>query len=370
MSAEPAPFDEPSVDPFHDGRGVDFTLGVEEEFFVVERSEAPPGHLIDHELKRSQAETGTSVALDASEVRRSITALRARLSEAAEAVGGRLLASATHPFAPWTDDGGVTPEPAYLRLQETYGQLTDEQTVCGCHVHVGVRDPDLQIAVMDRARSWIPLLIAASSNSPFWGGRDTRYASYRTEVFDRWPTAGPPEPFADRAAYDRVLDDLQAAALIDGPARIYWDIRPSARYPTLEFRAADVMATVDEVVALALVVRALVETCHAEVMADAPHTSSRPELLRGARWLAARSGLSGDLIDLDAVEAVPAPVLVDRSLSHLRPVLEGRGEWDEVRGTFDRLLRDGTGAVRQRATLARTGDLRAVVDALVAETAG
>ena len=378
MSAEHQPFD-----VFDDPRGIDFTIGVEEEFFVVDaqdralradvedivtRSDPPKGHVIEHELKRSQAETGTAVCRDADAVRSSIVALRARLATAAAATGGRLLAAGTHPFAHWSDDGGVVPEPAYLRLQEAYGQLTEEQMVCGCHVHVGVREPELAIAVMNRARAWIPFLVAVSANSPFWMGDDTRYASYRTEVFHRWPTAGPPEHLEGRAAYDRILDDLTATKLIDGPARIYWDIRPSARYPTLEFRAADVMTSVDEAVAFALIVRALVETCHAEALAGTAFRPPRSELLRGALWRAARSGLSGQLIDLDAVEAVPAAVLVERSLAHLRPVLEAHDEWDEVHRTLDRTVHLGTGADRQRAAFARSGDLRAVVDTLVAET--
>jgi len=372
-----------TFDVFEDPRGIDFTLGVEEEFFVVDardralrtdaeavvkRSDAPEGNVIDHELKRSQAETGTAVCRDAGGVRASIVALRSRLAAAAAESGGRLLASGTHPFAHWSDDGGVIPEPAYLRLRETYGQLTEEQMVCGCHVHVGVRDPEMAIAVMNRARPWIPLLVAVSANSPFWMGDDTRYASYRTEVFHRWPTAGPPEHVDDRAAYDAILDDLEATKLIDGPARIYWDIRPSARYPTLEFRAADVMTSVDEAVAFALIVRALVETCHAEALAGTPFRPPRSELVRGAVWRAARSGLSAQLIDLDAMEAVPAAELVARSLAHLRPVLEAHGEWDEVHRTLDRTVHLGTGADRQRAALARSGDLRAVVDMLVAAT--
>jgi carboxylate-amine ligase len=380
MTAEPDPF---AV--FEDPRGVDFTVGVEEEFFVVdeatgalradveeavERSVPPPGNVIDHELKRSQAETGTAVCDDAASIRSSIVGLRSRLSEATAASGGRLLASGTHPFAHWSDDGGVTPEPAYLRLRETYGQLTEEQMVCGCHVHVGVRDPELAIEVMNRSRPWLPFLIAISANSPFWMGDDTRYASYRTQVFHRWPTAGPPEQLEGRQAFEEVVADLGRTGLIDGPARIYWDIRPSHRYPTLEFRAADVMTSVDEAVAFALVVRALVETQHASASAQEPYVPARPELLRGAIWRASRSGTAGTLVDLEAMEEVPGRELVNRSLVHLRPALEERGAWDEVRTTYDRVLHLGTGAERQRAAFARTGDLHAVVDRLVRETAG
>ncbi|MBV9952913.1 MAG: glutamate--cysteine ligase [Acidimicrobiia bacterium] len=362
----------------------EFTVGVEEEFFVVDaetlalrheaedivaRSDVPPDGLIEPELKRSQVETGTAVAQDAEEIRSSITALRSSLAASAREHGGRLLASGTHPFAHWRDDGGVTPKRPYERLRDTYARLTDEQVVSGCHVHVGVRDPDLAVEVMNRARAWIPLLIAISANSPFWLGDDSGYASYRTQVFHRWPNAGAPEHFASRTELDWVVDDLLRTGLIDDRARIYWDIRPSARYPTLEFRAADVMTNVDDAVAVALLVRALVQTCHAEAIDGEKYPSPRPELLRGAIWQASRFGLQGDLIDVAAARAIPAAELVGRSLAHLRPVLEDRGEWDEVQATVDRILREGTGADRQRATLERTGDLRHVVDQLVADTA-
>jgi carboxylate-amine ligase len=381
VQVEPEPF---AI--FDDPRGVDFTIGVEEEFFVVDRdsralrtdvdvvldrSDAPEGHVIDHELKRSQAETGTAVCEELTEVRASVTELRRRLATAAESIGGRLLASGTHPFAHWSEDGGVTPEAAYVRLEEKYGQLTVEQAVCGCHVHVGVRDPDLVVQVMNRARLWVPLLVALSANSPYWMGEDSRYASYRTEVFHRWPTAGIPEHFEDRAAYDRVVADLQATGVIDGPARVYWDVRPSARYPTLEFRASDVMMTVDEAVALAGVIRAVVETCHADAVAETPYVVPRPELLRAALWRAARFGLSDRLIDLDAMRAVPAADYVTGALERLRPVLERRGEWTEVRTTVGQIARFGTGADRQRTARMQTGDLERVVDAIAdATTAG
>jgi carboxylate-amine ligase len=361
----------------------DFTIGVEEEFFlvdattgslvteadrVVERSDPEPGQAVDHELKRSQIETCTSVCRDGDDLRASIAGLRADVDRSAQRRGARLLASGTHPFAHWRDDGGVHPEPGYVRLQRTYAQLTTEQMVCGCHVHVGISDPELVIAVMNRARAWIPLLVAASANSPFWLGDDTGYASYRTEVFGRWPTAGAPEHLADRAAYERLVDDLQRTGSIDSPARIYWHIRPSARYPTLEFRACDALTSVDETVALALVIRAIAETCHRDAVIGAPFTVPRPELLRSAVWRAARSGLDATLIDLDAMEEVPARVLVGRALDRLRPALEERGDWEAVDETFRRLVHVGTGASRQRAIFGRAGDLRALVDTLVSES--
>ncbi len=370
---------------FDDPRGEDFSLGVEEEYFLVDaesrelcvdaeavlaEARTPAGAVIDHELKRSQVEAGTAVCADLASLRASVVALRRSLSEAASSVGARLLASGTHPFARWAEDGGVTDEAAYIQLDETYGLLTVEQAVCGCHIHVGVRDPELTIAVMNRVRPWIPVLVALTANSPFWMGHDSRYASFRTEVFHRWPTAGIPEHFADRAAYDELVGQLHATESIDAPARLYWDVRPSARYPTLEFRAADVLMTIDESVATAAIVRALVETCHRAAEAETAFVVHRPELLRAALWRAARFGLSDSLIDLGTLTSRPATEVLDALLGLIRPVLEERGEWQEVSATMSFVRREGTGSERQRR--ARDGDgLTSVVDRVaVATTAG
>ena len=378
--------DRQPFDLFDDPRGEDFTVGVEEEFFLVDagtralrddadevlaRVRTPEGCVIDSELKRSQVESGTAVCTGLDEVRASVVSLRQSLSEAAGSIGARLVASGTHPFARWDEDGGVTEQAAYLQLHDTYGLLTVEQSVCGCHIHVGIRDPELTIAVMNRVRGWIPALVALSANSPFWMGHDSRYASYRTEVFHRWPTAGIPEHFADRSAYDELLAQLHATDSIDAPARLYWDVRPSARYPTLEFRASDVLMTIDECVAVAALVRALVETCHRAAVAEVPFDAPRPELLRAALWRGARFGLSGQLVDLEAMEVRPAAEVLTSLLDFVRPVLEERGEWQEVSTTASFVLREGTGAERQCRSQTGADGLLAVVDGTaVATTAG
>lgn len=359
------------------------TVGVEEELFVVD---ADTGRLrgdaraivasaehrdedtIDRELSRAQVETGSAVCATLAEVRASLTSLRRRLDVAARAHGARVLATGTHPSSPWQDAGGVTPHAAYLQLADDYGLLTDEQVVSGCHVHVGVPDPEMAIQVMNRVRLDVPILLALSGNSPFWAGVDTRYASYRTEVFHRWPTAGLPEPFASRAEYDGLVSLLQATSAIDAPARLYWDVRPSARYPTLEFRVADVPVTVGESVTLAGLCRALVVTAEAAVRAGEPAPVPRPEVLRAALWRAARFGLSGELVDLAAAQARPAPLVVEDLLRRLRPALEGLGDAPDVEAGVACLLEHGTGAERQRRAHARRDRLEDVVDVLVETT--
>lgn len=386
MDGDPAaasPFD-----VFDDPAGEDFSLGVEEEFLLVDAEtgepradadrvlegvDAPAGSCLALELKRSQLETGSAVCRDLSDLRGSLVALRRTLAEAAAEADARIVAIGTHPTARWDEDGGVTPEAEYLRLDTTYGLLASEQTVCGCHVHVGVRDRELAVQVMNRVRVWIPLLVALSANSPYWMGHDTRYASYRTQVFHRWPTSGIPEHLADRAEYERVVDDLAAVGAIDGPARLYWDVRPSVRYPTLEFRACDVLTTVEESTAMAALIRSLVQTLHASAVASTDHEIARPEVLRSALWRASRYGMSAELVDPVAKRLVPAPELLGQLLDLVRPVLEDRGELEGVVSTLGFILREGTGADRQRRAASASTDhdpLRSVVErAAVATTA-
>lgn len=364
---------------FDDPAGEDFSIGVEEEFFLVDAETAclrgdadavladaqvPDGCELAAELKRSQLESGSAVSRDLGELRGSLVSLRRALHEAAVPRGARIVAIGTHPFARLGDDAGVTPEAEYLRLDATYGLLAEEQSVCGGHVHVGVRDPDLAIDVMNRCRAWIPTLVALTANSPFWMGHDTSYASYRTQVFHRWPTAGIPEHLDGRADYDLVVDQLTATGSIDSPARLYWDVRPSARYPTLEFRCDDVPTTVDESVAVAAIVRALVQTAHLDAVAERPYEPPRPELLRSALWRASRFGLTEQLIDVPSRRLRPGPVVLGALLEHVRPVLEDRGEWEGVLATAGFVVREGTGAVRQRRSRSGYGadGLVAVVD--------
>ncbi len=364
--------------PAGEGDPEDFTVGVEEEFFLVDaetsalcvdadavlaRIDDGDSGETERELKRSQVETGTPVCHSIDEVRAALTGLRCSLAHAAEAEGARLVATGTHPLARWDEDGGVADEAAYVRLQDTYELLAVEQMISGCHVHVGVTDPELAISVMNRMRAWVPVLVALTANSPYWMGRDSGYASYRTEIFHRWPTAGVPEHLEDRADYERLVDHLLAIEAIDTPARLYWDIRPSARYPTIEFRAADVVMSVDEVVTFAALVRALVEGSHRAAVAGEPFSPPRPEVIRASLWRAARYGLSDRLVCPVSTTTTSAAEVVGTLLDVTRPVLEERDEWQEVAGTCARLLDGGTGADRQRRAAADAdGDLAAVVD--------
>jgi carboxylate-amine ligase len=355
---------------------------MEEEFFLVDaetralRHRSAPvisrtrevlGEQADHELQRSQLETFTSVCRDLDELRRELSRLRRQLAAEAEVEGGRLAASGTHPFSHW-EEGQVTPKPAYLALARDYQQVAREQLVCGSHVHVGMADPEAAVEVMNRMRPWLWPILALAANSPFWLGADTGYASFRAELWTRWPMAGIPELFSSRAEYDSVVETLLATGAIDDPARIYWDLRLSARFPTVEVRVTDVCLTLDEAVMVAALYRALAKACHDDAVKGEPDPRPRHELLRAAKWRAARYGVSADLIDVVGARAVPASALVQDLLTLVRPYLEDDGDWDEVSAVVERTLHEGTGAVRQRGAFARFGRLEDVVDMVTVTT--
>jgi glutamate---cysteine ligase / carboxylate-amine ligase len=313
-------------------------------------------------------ETNTPVCTTLAEVRQALRRARRALVEAAGRHGLAIAAAGTHPFSSWADQE-VTDKTRYHNLAADYRQLFREEVVFGCHVHVGFDDREAAIQAMNRVRPWLPVLLALSANSPFWVGADTGYASYRTEVWNRWPTAGMPQSFASRAEYDALVETLMATGSVREPTKLYWDVRPSARQETLEFRVADSVMAVDEAVMVAGLVRALAVTAHAAADRGDPDPRPRPELLRAAKWRAARHGLEADLVDVLAGQARPAAELVEAFLAEVRPALEEAGDLEEVTELVRVTLAGGTGAARQRQVFRRTGRLEDVVDLVVEATA-
>jgi gamma-glutamyl:cysteine ligase YbdK (ATP-grasp superfamily) len=194
-----------------------------------------------------------------------------------------------------------------------------------------------------------------SASSPFWEGADTRCASFRTHWFAHFPVTGMPEVLGTRAAYDEVVADLVATGIIRDASHLYWDARPSTRFPTLEVRIADAMPRLDDVVLHAALVRSLVRTAMGDALAGRPAGMMRPELAKAARWRAARHGLDDLLVDPAGAGLRPARDVVEALLARLRPDLEDAGEWDEVRELTDALLARGTSAARQRQVAAADG---------------
>ena len=362
-------------------RGEGVTVGVEEEYQLVDpdsRALVPVAPRIvlraqeraldaKHELHSSQIEVGTGVCVSLAEVRSEVGSARRSLGALAAARGARLVAGGTHPFSSW-EQQSVTDAPRYEKIEDSYRHTARETVIFGSHIHIGIKDPEAVIQVMNRARLWVPVLIALAANSPFWGGADTGYASYRAEIARRWPQSDLPHHFRSRAEYDRLVDDLVTGGALRDASEIYWDIRPSLQHDTLEFRATDVPSSIDEIVMIAGLVRALASTCLQEIEQGVPELRPRPELLQAAKWRAGRDGLGSELIDVRSATAKPAAELVAELVEYGASALERLGDLDEVSTLVGETLRRGNGADRQRAVFERSGRLEDVVDAVAAET--
>jgi len=361
------------------------TVGVEEEFHIVDPDTGdvvPAARRVlrddatdaEPELQRTMVETSTSVHTSLDDLRKDLIERRRRVAEAAGSVGLAVASVGTVP-ASRIYRGEIYPNARYEWIAAEYRQLTEEQQVCACQVHVGVADRDLAVRLTRRIRAWLPTLLALSTSSPSYAGEDTGYASYRTVIASRWPTVGPPPDFRSAADYDRTVATLIDSGVISDAGMIYFDARLSARYPTIEIRVADACPSVDDAVLLAALCRALVITA---ARADAGPTPEHPlpspvpethqVLQRAATWRAARSGLDGHLIDPSTALAVPAANLVKQLLAHVRPVLEDRGEWDLVADLSDQLLSRGPSSRRQQLAMRNGVSVRDMLSDLCAET--
>jgi glutamate---cysteine ligase / carboxylate-amine ligase len=346
------------------------TLGVEEEFLLVDPGSGRPRAVgqavlaasadeeLTGELQQEQVETGTKPCHSLDELSAQIRAARTTAAAAAADAGAALVPLATSPLPV---EPTITPSRRYAEMARRFGLTVAEELTCGCHVHVAVDSPDEGVAVLDRIRPWLAPLLALSSNSPFWGGTDSGYRSYRTQVWQRWPSAGPYAPFGSLPAYRSMVDTALGTDTLLDEGMVYLDARLSRQHPTVEVRVADVCREPDDAVLVAGLVRALVQTAaDAAVRGEAPDPV-RTEVLRLAAWRASRSGLEGELLDPNGWRPAPAADVLDALVAHVTPALEEAGDLEPVRGLLDAALRRGTGARRQREVLGRTGDLAAVV---------
>ena len=363
-----------------------FTVGVEEEYQIIDpvtrrllpsslqllpAAQQQLGDRVSTEIRLTQLEVSTPICSTLQEIRQSLQHARRILSEVARQEGKQVLSAGTHPFSHWSEQP-LTPTHRYQELERTYQQLSREQTICGCHIHVGVHDRTLALRIVNRMRPWLPVLLALAASSPFWLGNDTGYASFRTMVWSRWPFSGPPPQFSSLEEYEKIIRALVATGAIADATFIYWDVRLSERYPTIEVRVADACLTVDEAVMLASLTRALVWTCYEQELQQIPlppHImNTRFELFRLAHWQAARYGLCGALLDLEEQRLLPATALIDKFLSMVRSVLERQGEWVEASALARAIAYEGNGSARMRAIYQRRQRYEDVVDFLVEET--
>jgi carboxylate-amine ligase len=326
-----------------------------------------PGAQLVPELKEQQIELGTRVCKELDEVAAQLRHWRSRADAAAASVGARVAALAT---APVPVDPVPTPGRRYQQMLEAFGLTAMEQLTCGCHVHVAVEDDEEGVAVLDRIRIWLPVLTALTANSPFWLGQDSGYASFRSQAWNRWPSAGPTGPFGSPAGYHQVIDELLATETVLDQGMVYFDARLSATWPTVEVRVADVALRVEDAVLLAGLVRGLVETAAGDWRAGRPVPDVRTEVIRVAAWRAGRSGISGDLVHPLTGRPAPAADVVAALVGHVRAAVTESGDLELIERGVAEVFRRGTGADLQQRVFAETGDLAAVVRAAVAATHG
>ncbi len=330
-------------------------------------TDAEPSGGIEGELQQEQIETQTPPVRDLGTLGAELRRWRRRAAAAAEPLGCGIAAVGLSPLP-------VDPHPAtterYQRMARKFGLTSEEQLTCGCHVHVSVSDVEEGVAVLDRLRVWLPVLLAMSAGSPFWDGRETGYASYRSQCQLRWPSGGPVDLFGSAAAYRRVVDAMLASGVLLDAGMLYFDARLSTDYPTVEIRVADVCLDADDAVLVAALCRALVDTAAASWRAGDPAPDASTSLVRLASWQAARFGVDGDLLDPRTGTPRPAQEVLRVVLDHVGASLERNGDLPRVDEGFARVRSRGTGATRMREVMARTGRLEDVVAEAVLLTMG
>jgi carboxylate-amine ligase len=364
------------------------TVGVEEELLVVDprtsavtsrarevlRAHAERGDggaprrasdQLDQELFRHQVELRTDPTRDIDELIRQVVAARRTAVEAAAARDLAVAACAAIPLG--VDDPVVSPTDRYRDMVDTFGEVARRGTTCGMHVHVAIDSDEEGVGCIDRIAPWLPVLLAMSANSPFAAGRDTGYASWRTQLWSTWPSAGPAETFGSAAAYRRACDRMIASGAARDRAMLYWDARLSEGHPTVEVRILDVVTDVEDTGLLAALVRALVETAAEQWSAGVEPLDWRCEELRAARWRASRYGLGDALLDPRSHELRPAREVVSALVHHVGDRLAAAGDSDRVSAGVERVL-GATGATRQRAAYERTGSVEGVVADVLART--
>ncbi|MFN3008158.1 glutamate--cysteine ligase 2 [Mycolicibacterium wolinskyi] len=357
------------------------TMGVEEEFLLVDPEHGEPvarnravagyastrGVELQLELTSCQVETSTDVMSSSSALRDELIRLRRVATEAAEANGARLLAVALPPTVPHKFP--ITPTRRYRKIGDRFGMIAHEQGICGCHVHVAVPSREAAIHVSNRIRPWLHLLLALTANSAIYRNTDSGYASFRSMVWTRWPSAGPPPYFDSLEQFDATVGMLRQAGAVLDDGMIYWDVRPSASFPTVEVRVSDVPATVAETVLLATLVRASVMTALDAQDNGEPTPPITDYVLRAAYWKSAHDGLDGETIDLmESHATAPTRVLLGGLIERLRPALEDLGDYDMVRDELERIAGQGNGAMRQRRAWRSHGDVADVIAELASAT--
>jgi glutamate---cysteine ligase / carboxylate-amine ligase len=358
-----------------------FTIGIEEEFQIVDpETRALCSHIqeiladgkmilkerVKAEMHQSVVELGTDVCSDIRSARHQVIQLRGELATLAARHGLRVASAGTHPFSHWMDQL-ITVDERYAAIVKDMQQIARANLIFGLHVHVGIPDREVAIAVMNQARYFLPHLYALSVNSPFWLGQNTGLKAYRQMIFERFPRTGIPDAFESLSEYEDYLKLLVATGCIDNAKKIWWDIRLHPFFDTLEFRICDAQSRVADTIALAALMQAIVAKLHKLLRQNVSFRMYPRRLLDENRWRASRYGLDGKLIDFGRKCEVDERELLHEMLEFIATEVDELGSHEEM-AHIEKIMREGTGADRQLAVWERTQDMKAVVDQIIAET--
>jgi carboxylate-amine ligase len=359
----------------------ELTIGIEEEYQLIdpesrqltsyvqeflEQGKLVLEDQIKPELMQSQIEVGSRICRSIGEAHDEVVRLRRAVSEVAAGHGLVVAAASTHPFSSWKQQE-ITTDERYLKHLEALAEVARRMLIFGMHVHIGIADRELLIDVMDQARYFLPHILALSTSSPFWHGRETGLKSYRSIVFENLPRTGLPPDFSSWSEYASFVDILLETGSIDEPTKIWWDIRPHPKFPTLEFRVADICTKVDEAICLAALLQAIVAKLIVLRQRNQSWRRYRHHLIEENKWRAVRYGVAGELIDFGRRSAVPLSQLVDEMLDWVDEVLDELGCRKEAEYART-IVTGGSSADRQLAVWRETGSLEAVVDRVAEET--
>jgi carboxylate-amine ligase len=358
-----------------------FTLGIEEEFAIIDpETRELRSHIqeileggkvvlkeqIKPEMHQSVVELGTEICESIEHARTHVLDLRSKLAELAGKAGLKIASVGTHPFSHWRDQL-ITQGERYREIVKDMQQLARANLIFGLHVHVGIPDRDVAIHVMNQARYFLPHIYALSVNSPFWVGQDTGLKGYRLKVFERFPRTGIPDAFESLSEYEDYCKLLVKTGCVDNAKKIWWDIRLHPFFDTLEVRVCDAQSRVDDTLAIAALIQAVIAKLHKLLHQNITFRVYRRRLLDENRWRASRYGIDGKLIDFGKEAEVETRSLLNELLEFVSTEVNELGTQKEM-AHVERIMREGTGADRQLMVWERTQDMKAVVDQIVAET--
>lgn len=359
----------------------EFTIGIEEEFQIIDpktrelRSRVAEileegmmmlGEQLKPEMHQSMVEVGTGICKNVQEARADITKLRRTLAMLAKKKDLMIVAASTHPFSHWKDQD-ITPNERYYQLIEEMQQLARALSIYGLHVHVGVESREDAIHIMNAARYFLPHVLALSTSSPFWIGRNTGLKSYRSEVFKQFPRTDIPDYYSSAGEFDNYVKLLVKTGCINDGKKIWWDVRPHPHFPTLEFRICDLPSRVDEVICIAAIFQAIVAKLYKLLKQNMGFRLYRRALIQENKWRAVRYGLDGKLIDFGKQSEVPVKDLILELLEFIDDVVDELGSRKDIEYVHT-IFKTGTSADRQLRVFEETKDLHAVVDNLAKET--